>query len=140
MVSLDYLFTSYHKDGQYIVQTQDDKSSKVEFRNAFFDVLEETRVGNPPVMFCLTSQFTNPENKVLTYLVDLRNGVFVINDAPVVLHTEPGLTNFRLIFYKTRKEHFNVHWNQLGSETIYHLGWQANDANGNNVQRIINIY
>lgn len=139
MPYLKYLFTSLHENEEYIIQDQSDTSKLAPGRNAFYDVLENIKGGNGVKMFCLVNQEQNQEGKNNDYLVDLRNGQFVINGAPLFLHDiSQEIHNIRLIFYKTRKEHF-VGGANIGSETIYHLGWQANDKEGRNVQQVISI-
>lgn len=141
-MELKYLFTSLMQSGEYIIQDQSDSSVVVPGRNRFFDVLEEIKNNNHVLMFCLVNQESREENRQIindSYLVDLRTGEFVINGAKFFLHDlNEKLNNFRLIFYKTRKEHFIGSAN-VGSETIYHLGWQANNEAGKNIQCKIDI-
>ena len=96
------------------------------------DIIEEEKRGNYVQIFCLIGDGKD-------YLVDLRDGHFEINEAPLFLHDDLGLTNFRLIYYRTRRQHFSMDLRPKGEETLYHLGWQTNDKNGNNIQKIITI-
>lgn len=41
MPALKYLFTAYHDDGQVVVQTEDDTSSRDPSKSTFFDVRPE---------------------------------------------------------------------------------------------------
>lgn len=124
---LKYLFTAYYGDGETFHQDPEDVSKADPKRSAFFDVDHSRLVG-----FSLQDH----QNE---FYVDLQQGFFEINNIRFLLHEEE-VSNFRLIFFRRHKHHVNIGMNtfeESGHEITYRLGWQANDKDGNNIQRII---
>jgi hypothetical protein len=124
---MKYLFKALLNDGSFIEQTQDDKSSTTEGKNAFYDVLQNL---NELRAFALYNQETGDEA-----LIDLKEQRFEINNASFFLHEE-SVTNVRLVFFKRNTI------DCLTGETLpvqYFLGFQANNEAGQNVQFTIRL-
>lgn len=129
---MKYLFTVLLSNGKYIEQTIDDVSSWAPYKSTYFDVLEEEKNGNKPVIFVLIGDGKD-------YLVDLRDGHFEVNKASFFLHeVNLDIRDFRLIYYRERKKIFNQFLKEMGDETVFCFGWQAT-LNGANIQRIMMI-
>lgn len=124
---MKYLFKALFKDGSIIEQTPEDKSLTTEGRNAFYDVLQ--RMGEVRA-FALYGD--NNE-----YLVDLEDGHFEVNQVPINLYNEP-VSNLRLVYFIRNTIITNLS-EITAHHKAYNFGWQANDAAGNNVQRLITI-
>lgn len=124
---MKYLFTALLHDGSVVEQTQEDKSHTTEGKNAFYDVLQKM---DQVRAFALYNQETQDE-----YLIDLEDGRFEVNGASFIMHEEP-LTNFRLVYFKRNKismitgEHY---------DPLYFIGYQANNAAGQNVQHTLTV-
>ena len=124
---MKYLFVALFNDGSTIEQTQEDKSQHTEGKNAFYDVLQRL---NDLRAFALYNQETQDE-----YLVDLQDGRFEINGASFILHEEP-VSNLRLVYFKRNRismmtgEHY---------DPLFFIGFQGNNALGQNVQRTITV-
>lgn len=129
---MKYLFTALFKDATFYEQTAQDISRVNPAKSAFFDILEQEKQGNSVVMFCLVGGGND-------YLVDLRDGHFEVNGVPFIMHSEGDLSNFRLVYFRNRKQHFNLNLKCIGEETVFNFGWQANTSGGQNIQRIMSI-
>ena len=127
---LKYLFTAKYADGTSYIQNPEDISTiEPEKRSCFFDVNHEQLV-----VFVLKGDGHE-------YLVDLRDGHFEI-DGQLVEKEEKELTNFRLIFFRQHTQSFfvsQIENKPLSHEIEYHFGWQANDIDGKNYQKIVKI-
>lgn len=130
---LKYLFTVKFKDGKILSQQEDDISAINPEKSSFFDVLEEERAGNPPVVFCIADG-TND------YLVDLEDGHFEANGVKFYVNdrTKP-VFNRRLIYFRRNVIDFTQYLEQVNRTITYKIGWQANDSEGNNVQHVIEV-
>jgi hypothetical protein len=129
---MKYLFTVLLQDGTYIEQTPEDKSVIDPYKSAYYDVLEAEKKGNKPLVFVLMGPGSD-------FLVDLRDGRFEINGAPIFLHDHsPAFGEYRLIYYRNRKKIFTQGYVEIGDETTYHFGWQ-NTVNGENIQHVMRI-
>ncbi len=135
---LKYLFTAKYDDGTILQQTQEDISSIDSNRSAFYDVLQLIESGKKLTIFELS-------DTVNVFAVDLQTGKFSINGfeiaCPVVGHDESDvvLKNYRVIFFRKHRKHFNVEFKEQAHEIWYRFGWQANDETGKNHKRIFEI-
>jgi len=75
------------------------------------------------------------------YIVDLRTGAFSVDGSPPFrMHSEDEIEGpFRLIFFRRHKHSINAEYQELSHQIVYRLGWQANDRDGKNVQRVMEI-
>jgi hypothetical protein len=136
-----YLFTATFSDNFRYIQNLNDTSIYLENKSCFSDVLH----------------LINNENKVLTvftlndssyqnqYSVNLENGVIHIRtkDCSVdIPNPHQGLTNFRIIYFRSNVLNYNLGSEIDGKPTVKHfvLGWQATDSHGKNVQQTIEIH
>ncbi len=126
---LKYLFTAKYKNGsEYKQNWQDISINEPTKRSCFYDV-EQDKV----VSFTLVG-----DNKIIS--VYLNDGHFEINDVPFFMHdTGLDLKDFRLIFYRQHEHKFNIGLQELSHDIKYCIGWQTNDANGNNIKRIMEV-
>jgi hypothetical protein len=123
---LKYLFGCKYKNTIY-TQDKADISRIDSAKSAFFDVKDE-----PLEEFWLS-------NGKDSYSVNLLDGHFEINSVPFKLHEEAGLKNFRVIYFRKHEHDLNSNNEVLEHRVEYILGWQANNENGENVQRILII-
>jgi len=123
---LKYKFSALYTDGTYLVQNDEDVSASDPKRSVFFDV-DQSRLE----AFALMG-----EGHV--YAVDLTNGTFGIDGVPFRMHEGP-LFRIRLIFFRRHTHAINAQFEELAHEIVYRLGWQALDAEGMNVQRVMEI-
>ncbi len=129
---MKYLFTVLLTNGEYIEQTVEDLSNKASYKSTFYDVLEETKTGNKPVMFCLVGEGND-------YLVDLRDGHFEVNGQSVYLHEhDKRFTDYRLIYYRKITKFYNLVFEEILEETAFYFGWQAT-IDGGNIERVMFI-
>ena len=129
---MKYLFKALLKDGTTIEQTQEDKSTTTEGKNAFYDVLQNTENLRA---FALYNQETQEE-----YLVDLVDGRFEANGASFFMHDEQ-IQNIRLIYFKRNFLIVNLPGNPELTNVTYHFGFQANTVgSGANLQRVMVLY
>lgn len=128
---LKYHFTAKFKDGTSYIQNQWDQSELEKTRSCFYDVLQREEQ-------IKTFSITDGKN---VFLVDVRDGRFEVNGTSFYMHDrDMPLTNMRLIFYRQRYVSVNYpSMDNEGRETIYCIGWQANDEKGNNIKRIMEI-
>jgi hypothetical protein len=125
---LKYKFTAKFNDGTVYQQNDIDVSPNDCTRNCFYDVLQLQKEKE-------LSHFSITDGNC-SYTVDFeRNGLQLQN---AWLPAPNGLTNFRLIFFKRVTVLFS-NFAETGQGVEFHLGWQANDSSGNNIQDIAEI-
>lgn len=131
---LEYLFSASFKDGSTYSQNAEDISNIEPSKSCFYDVLQlEKDNKNPVLIFCIS-------DGEKTYLVDLRDGRFDINGASFYLHdVEESLNNMRLVYFRRHWHTLSFGGEQKEHFIAYILGWQANGANGENIQKTITI-
>lgn len=128
---LKYLFTASFKDGSVYCQKENDISEQDPTKSSFYDILQIQKNDNPVEVFCLA-------DGVNDYLVDLRDGSFQVKGVKLWMHNlDHKYRNLRLIYFRRRTLLFNPGFESKGEETVYHLGWQGNDLNNNNVEYVI---
>lgn len=120
-----YLFTVIYDDGTAYYQNAADVSIQDPARSCFYDV-DLARVARFSIQ--------GPEHR---YAVDLADGHFEVDGAPFRFH-EGALSGFRLIFFRRHTHHF-IAGREVGHSLVYRLGWQATDADGRNVQRVMEV-
>lgn len=123
---IKYLFTALYTDGSTYVQNEGDVSDVDPERSCFYDV-DQSRLE----AFALAGEGH-------TYAVDLTNGAFGIDGVPFRMHEGP-LSNIRLIFFRRHTHSINVAHKELSHQTVYRLGWQGINAEGENVQRVMEL-
>src|SRR3954471_4945255 len=131
---MKYLFTAYFKDKTFYNQNEEDISVLDANRSCFYDVQQEIAKGNDLLIFCLS-------DGTHSYLVDLQDGHFEINEAHLFLGEVEPVFNRRLIYFRRNTLAF------IGSDKTDHtmtffLGWQGNetpDPNSKNIQKTIQI-
>lgn len=125
---LKYFFTAFYNDGTYFHQDVNDVSVQDSKRSSFYDVDQSKIVG-----FSLADR----DN---AFVVDLTDGRFIVNGVPFRMHAEDeALPPFRLIFWRRHWQTINT---QTGEEThrmVYRFGWQALNAKGENVQKVMEL-
>jgi hypothetical protein len=127
---LKYLFSAKYKDGEVYKQNEQDVSLTDEKRSCFFDVKQDE----------VESFHLHDYDHV--YSVYLNDGRFSVDGLPFFMHdTGEGLKDFRLIFYRQHEHDFNVGggMKEIDHRIKYCIGWQTNDANGNNIKRIMEV-
>lgn len=126
---LKYQFQATYKDGTVYIQNKEDKSvTEPEIRSCYFDV----KVDEVKSFFIF--------NEEHTYSVNLEDGHFEVDGLPFLMHTDPELVNYRLVYYRQHTHSFNQESSEeLSHDIVFCLGWQATDKNGKNVQRIMTI-
>lgn len=126
---LKYLFQATYKDGSVYLQNEEDKSiTEPETRSCYFDV----KVDEVKSFFIFNNDHT--------YSVNLEDGHFEVDGMPFFMHTDHRLTDYRLVYYRQHTHSFNQETSdELSHEVEYCIGWQANDSDGKNVQRIMTI-
>lgn len=127
---LKYLFEVDYNDGTEYKQNEQDVSLTDSKRSCFFDVRQED---------VNTFYLFNNED---CFSVSLLDGSFCVNGVTFFMHdTGEGLKDFRLIFYRQHEHDFNVGggMKETDHRIKYCMGWQTNDANGNNIKRIMEV-
>lgn len=135
---LKYLFQCLYKDGSVFCQNPEDISSTDPKRSAFYDVKHDQLE-----KFALFGEGN-------IYAVDLITGHFEINGVQFFLHSidrDNPLKDFRLIFFRRHRHFVNVgftdgeqsSFEETDHVITYQFGWQTNDEQGNNIQRIVEI-
>lgn len=127
---LDWLFTAYFSEGNWLDQTQEDISQNGE-GSAFTDVMARK---DELVAF----ELINDDQSVH---LNLKTGVFTVNGTPLVIHDQhfdPSKHKLRLIYFReTRAERdLNDKEEVVGQRHFvnrYFIGWQTT-ANGKNKQ------
>jgi hypothetical protein len=151
---LKYIFTVLYKDGSVFVQNEHDKSLIDPKRSCFTDAIHQIKDGkfvldeagqlvsrmNDIHRFLL--QGSPPEGDY-AYMVDLVTGHFEVNCVPFRIHnSEVEYSNRRLVFFRRHYQDIHVTGDKhtVGNDrVVYHLGWQANTAEGKNVQHVMEI-
>lgn len=154
-LELKYLFCAMLKDGTVVEQNEADTSSRVEGKNAFYDLLEVDEEGNPKThsddgkLICKDDialfQLEDGEHR---YLVDLTDGHFEVQHpkgkkivgAHFYLGFPPIGSKLRLFYYRVRRHHTNVSgtvqedlsikvekMEEISQECEYHFGWETED-------------
>lgn len=123
---LKYKFSALYTDGSLIEQNDEDVSAQDTRRSAFYDV-DHSRLN----VFTL-------KGAGHIYTVDLLDGTFGIDGVPFRMHEGP-LSNIRLIFFRRHTHTVNGLFEELAHQIVYRLGWQANNAEGKNVQRVMEV-
>lgn len=135
---LKYLFIAKFEDETSLCQNHDDVSSVDNKRSAFYDVMQKIESGVKLIAFQLT-------DTVNVFEVNLLNGKFSINGfeiaCPVVGNDQVDveMKNYRVIYFRKHRKHFNQQFEEQLHETWYRFGWQANDETGKNHKRIFEI-
>ena len=125
---LKYLFQVTYKDGSTYTQNEEDKSiSGNDTKSCYFDVKQED-VKN----FFL---FNNEHQ----YSVNLEDGHFEVDGLPFFMHTDFLLKDFRIVFYRQHTHDFTMDGQEVNHRIAYCFGWQTNDKDKKNVQRIMTI-
>jgi hypothetical protein len=125
---LKYKFTATFTDGTIYQQNDVDISPTDSTKNCFYDVLQLQKE-KELALFSIT-------DGIHIYEVDFqRKGLRAQN---AWIPAPEGLTNFRLIFFK-RVSILFTNFIEAGKNIEFHLGWQANDANGNNFQSVAEV-
>lgn len=126
---LKYLFQCIYKDNTTYEQTEDDVSITDPTRSSFYDVKMDELA-----LFALHGDGH-------TFQVNLIDGSFWVDGNKFRMHDETDkLTNeFRLIFFRRHKHEFSPELNELAHKTTYRIGWQCNDIDGKNIQRVMEI-
>lgn len=138
---LKYLFIAEFVDGTFFKQTPEDKSTIDPKRNCYYDVLQS---GKKIRRFSIVNN-----EHVLT--VDLGNGVFYIDNLPVLLESDklPCLPEkFDLIWYHQVTRDQNITYDKKTGDVIkredlsefreYFIGWKCN-INGKSYQQKIGV-
>lgn len=121
---LKYLFVAQYNDDTEFKQNEEDVSFQDSKRSAFFDIIQEKLI-----RFSLVG-----DGRVFS--VDLTDGHFEINSISFRMHDE-SIENIRLIFFRKHTHTYNAE--ELSHDIVYRIGWQANLANGSNIQRVMEI-
>ena len=138
---MKYVFVVEYLDGSTFVQNDKDVSAIDPARSAFFDVAQDQ---------VKTFSLWGDDH---AYLVDLRDGHFEVDGVTFKMH-EPNeaLPPFRLIFFRRHRHQMTAHlqmnsqrtWEQTQREPetheiVFRMGWQALNARGENIQRVMEI-
>lgn len=127
-MQLKYLFQVVYRSGEVYLQNKEDTSiTEPTTRSCYFDVKQDEVVS-----FTLS-------NREHTYTVNLEDGHFEVDGVSFLMHTDPELKDYRLIYYRQHTHSFNQNDEELAHEIVYCLGWQTLDKNEKNVQRIMTI-
>lgn len=127
---LKYLFQVTYKDGSTFTQNEEDKSlTEPETRSCYFDVKQE----EVKSFF----MFNNDHQ----YSVNLEDGHFEVDGLPFFMHTDMTLKDFRIVFYRQHTHDIEVGSTnkEINHRIAYCFGWQTNDKDGKNVQRIMTL-
>src|SRR5438132_857392 len=131
-MSLKYLFTAEFADGSTIQQNEADVSKIDPRKSMFYDVLNHP---SEVIRFSLMDQ-VNIFDPVVS--LDLLIGEFILNgSAFTVQHPNKYIaTPRRLIFFR---QHQVVVMSGEEISLTYHVGWQANLEDGENVQYTVAV-
>lgn len=139
-VNPTYSFTATFEDGSTVELNSKDENDDVSLSRTdgtgsrFTDVLEKEKESK-----LISFVIHNDEKSVG---VDLRDGHFEINGIPFWQHRpdRENYQDFRVIYYRTVQQYANVGLEITSAQEIATaVGWQTNDDNGKNVQRVILI-
>ena len=126
---LKYLFDVVYIDGETYEQNEDDVSVTDSSRSCFFDV-DPDRVA----IFTVRGQGRS-------FSVHLRDGHFEI-DGAVIWLDDRDFDKYRLIYFRRMQASYTA-GGESSDDRLDHvctaIGWQANDADGKNVKRILYI-
>ena len=123
---LEYLFIAETTNG-LIRQDQDDAPKTQSHGSTFTDVLKEK-----VKKFSLVG-------KGHVFTVDLQDGHFEVDGLPFFMHTDFLLKDFRIVFYRQHTHDFTMDGKEVNHRIAYCFGWQTNDKDKKNVQRIMTI-
>jgi len=79
------------------------------------------------------------QRKNLSISVDLIQGLIFVNDQQRPWNNEIEKNNIRLIFFRRHRVVIDDIGRMRGQETVYFLGFQYQDQNGNNCQEVLQI-
>ena len=124
---LKYLFKAFYRDGGVCFQNEDDKARIFPGRSAYSDVDQDRLQA-----FAL-------EGNGIRLVCDLDTGRFTVNGAAVIDpegRPQRAVTPKRLIYFRRVSQEMNTDFTEKeeGCRVTYHMGWQANDSEGNNIQ------
>jgi hypothetical protein len=126
---MKFLFRAHHSDSTIIEQTSQDISQTTPGKSAYFDVNHEKLV-----LFELY-EANNPRNSVIVNIID--KSITICSDTlrTILSPPEEPLSNVRLIYFRRNTQ-------VIGGpvDTVFNVGWQANDERGNNVKRIVEVF
>lgn len=127
---MKYLFQVTYKDGTVYLQNKEDAS--VTYPGSGKSCYSDLKIDEIKSFFVF--------NEEHTYSVNLEDGHFEVDGVPFLMHTDPELTDYRLVYYRQHTHSFNQQSSaELSHDIVFCIGWQANDKNGKNVQRIMTI-
>jgi hypothetical protein len=129
---LKYIFRAYYKDKPMYVQNEADTSQTTLGRTAWYDV-----VNTEPIAFSL-------EGAGQMVVLDLEGGRFLINGVAVVdpeCRAQRVVTPKRLIYFRRVQQTLGGPSKEPEAYTkvAYHIGWQANDEDGNNIKYVMEL-
>lgn len=134
-----YSYTATFEDGTEIFRDMNDpEADKCQTRtdgtgSRFTDVQEKEK-DSKLVSFVV-------HNDTQSYGADLRDGHFEVNGIAFFQHRpdRDGYKDFRVVHFRSVQLVLNqVSGEQVSGEVVgYSVGWQTNDTEGNNVQRIL---
>ena len=128
MPELKYFFTAFYSNGEFFNQDPADVSISDPSRSSFFDV-DHSRL----VAFSLA-------DSEHSYVVDLTTGAFILDGVSFHMHEAGEVQGpFTLIFFRRHTHTINAQFVGASHEIVYRIGWQAKDANGVNIQRVMEI-
>jgi len=135
---LKYLFKALFKDGKGYEQNPDDVSVNDPTTSCYADIKDKEIE-----LFMLSEGGKFDTN---TYLVNLIDGHFEINDIVFFMHDERYLTDYKLIYFRRVREsiQMNAGTGELDRSTrkrevTFRFGWEAKDKDGNVFKRIMEI-
>jgi hypothetical protein len=136
--SLQWLFTAYFQDGSEIAQTPEDRSV-TNHGTAFTDVLRKEQ-DSPLIRF----ELVHVDGQQVAY-VDLRNGYFVVNGTPIIIHDqffEADKHDLRLIYFRETRIVTNLDEDgkTVNSHFVnrYFFGWQTT-VDGKNIKHTLAV-
>jgi len=127
---LKYYYTVRFQDGRIYSQNEDDVSLIDPSKSCFYDIIQETDKGNPPVIFTL-------EDRYNLYVVDLIDGHFEVNGCSFSIYDKPLTEPLRLIYFRQHR-HLVTDGVVTDHSVIYKFGWQTT-INGENIKRVMEI-
>lgn len=132
MPKLNYLFTAKFTDGSIIRQNSEDKSSRLEGKNCYYDVLETVKEGKTIEEFMLTGKGNKLKVNLLTGMFEV-NGVFLVVES-IKLPAMPE--KFDLVWYHQVTQNLNVTYKAKTGDIVkaesqaeireYFIGWKCN--------------
>lgn len=126
---LDYLFIAVFKDGSRYYQDKFDRSRDQPLtRSSFFDVQEQ---------LADVSRFILTDGR-RSHCVFLDDGHFV-TEGQEISNPHRELINYRLIYFRRIEQSFEAGVAAAPRVVAYFIGWQANDARGQNYKMLLEI-